>query len=186
MPTMTRTPALLFVALGLVLGGTTAFAQQPARPALRVLLNEIQPSAMSAPQYCMLVFDDHSYHSEKADIKHGADVDRAAFQGKLSDTDWNALIAIIDSKEFSDLKIPRTVPPPVMQDTHPYTISVARGNDFQNMEFLDSKSLKPYEPQVKPLLQWWKSVRGRHGSESSTTPDARCALDSTHGIIALW
>jgi hypothetical protein len=139
---------------------------------------------MSAPQYCTLVFDDHSFHSEKADIKHGSDVDRKAFQGKLSDADWNSLISIIDRKDFSDLKVPRTVPPLVMQDTHPYTISVARGPDFQNMEFLDNKSLKPYEAQIKPLLQWWKSVRGQRGNESSTTPDPRCALDSTHAIVA--
>jgi hypothetical protein len=132
----------------------------------------------------MLVFNDHSYHAEKADIKHGADVDRKALQGQLSDVDWNALIAIVDSKEFSDLNIPRTVPPPVMQDTHPYTIGVARGANFQNMEFLDGKSLKPYEAQIKPLLQWWKSVRGKHSNESSTVTDPRCALDSAHGIVA--
>jgi len=75
-------------------------------------------------------------------------------------------------------------PPPVMQDTHPYTISVARNNNFQNMEFLDAKSLKPYEPQVKPLLQWWKAMRVRHMPESSSSADTRCALDKTHAVFS--
>ncbi len=90
----------------------------------------------------------------------------------------------LDGKEFRDLKVPRTVPPLVMQDTHPYTISVARDKNFQNMEFLDAKSLKPYEPQVKPLLQWWKSFRGHRSPESSLPPDPKCALDNTHAIFS--
>ena len=57
----------------------------------------------------------------------------------MSDADWNSLTAIINSNEFRDLKVPPTVPPPVMQDTHPYTISVARDKGFQNMEFLTNR-----------------------------------------------
>jgi len=139
---------------------------------------------MSAPQYCTLVFNDRHFHTEKADVKQGRDSDRKVYEGQLSDTDWNALVGIIDSVAFRDLKVPGTVPPPVMQDTHPYTISVARDHNFQNMEFLDNKSLKPYESQVKPLLQWWKSFRGQRTPESSAYADARCALDKTHAIFS--
>ncbi|HMD16578.1 MAG TPA: hypothetical protein VKH18_07925 [Terriglobales bacterium] len=170
--------------LGLGLAATAGSAQQPAQAALRVFLNEVQPGTMSASQYCTLVFDDHRFHTEKADIKRGRDSDRKVYEGQLSDADWNSLVAIIDAKDFRDLNVPRTVPPLVMQDTHPYTISVARDKDFQSMEFLDNKNLKPYESQVKPLLQWWKSFRGRHTPESSAPPDAKCALDSTHAIFA--
>ena len=178
---MTRPITFLFF-LGLGLTATAGVGQPPAHAALRMFLNEVQPGVLSAPQYCTLVFNDRHFHSERADIKHGRDTDRKVYEGQLSDTDWNALVAIIDSKEFRDLKVPGTVPPLVMQDTHPYTISVARDKDFQNMEFLDNKSMKPYESQVKPLLQWWKSFRGRHSPESSAPPDPKCALDSTHAI----
>jgi hypothetical protein len=160
------------------------FGQPPTRAALRVFLNEVQPGVLSAPQYCTLVFQDRHFHTERANIKNGRDSDRKVYEGELSDTDWNALVAIIDSKEFRDLNVPRTVPPLVMQDTHPYTISVARDKTFQNMEFMDAKSLKPFESQVKPLLQWWKSSRGHRVPESNSPPDARCALDSTHAIFA--
>jgi hypothetical protein len=165
--------------------GLTAFAgsgQSPAHSPLKVFLNEVQPGVLSAPQYCTLVFTDHRFHSEKADIKQGRDKDRQVYEGQLSDSDWNALLAVIDSQSFRDLKVPQTVPPLVMQDTHPYTISVARDKNFQNMEFLDNKSLKPYEGEVKPLLQWWKAFRAHRISVSSASPDARCALDHTHGI----
>ena len=176
------------IAFLLVLGLTASAGsgQAPAKAPLKIYLNEVQPGVMSAPQYCTLVFSDRRFHSEKADIKQGRDTDRKVYEGQLSDADWNALLAVIDSQSFRDLKVPQTVPPLVMQDTHPYTISVAREKNFQNMEFLDNKSLKPYEAQVKPLLQWWKALRGQHTSVSSATPDKRCALDSTHAIFSQW
>jgi hypothetical protein len=180
---MTR-PITFLVMMGLGLAATAGSGQAPTKAPLKLFLNEVQPSVMSAPQYCILVFADHRFHSERADLKRGHDADRKIYEGQLSDSDWNALLSVIDSPGFRDLKVPRTVPPLVMQDTHPYTISVARDKDFQNMEFLDSKSLKPFESQVKPLLQWWKSFRGRRAPESSSPPDARCALDSTHALFA--
>lgn len=180
---MTRLIAFLFVT-GLGLTATAVLGQQTTPAALRVFLNEIQPGSMSAPQYCTLVFADHRFHSEKADIKKGQDTDRKIYEGQLSDGDWNALLAVIDSPGFRDLKVPQTVPPLVMQDTHPYTISVARDKSYQNMEFLDNKSLKPYEAQVKPLLQWWKSLRGQHASVVTAAPDSRCVLDSTHAVFS--
>jgi hypothetical protein len=179
-------PIVFLLALGLAVATTMSYGQQPTRAALKVFLNELQPGVMSAPQYCTLVFADHHFHSEKADIKRGHDNDRKVYEGQLSDNDWNALLAVIDSPSFRDLKVPQTVPPLVMQDTHPYTISVARDNNFQNMEFLDNKGLKPYEAQVKPLLQWWKSLRGQRTPESSAPPDPKCALDSTHAVYSQW
>jgi hypothetical protein len=174
----------MFLALtGLALAAAAVPGQAQKTP-LKLFINEVQPSVMSSPQYCTLVFADHHFHSEKADLKHGNDIARRVYEGQLSDTDWNDLLAVIDSQAFRDLKVPRTVAPLVMQDTHPYTISVARDKDFQNMEFVDNKSLKPFESQVKPLLQWWKSFRGRRAPESSSPPDSRCALDSTHAIFA--
>jgi hypothetical protein len=177
-------PIAFLALLGLGLTATVASAQQTAHASLKLFLNEVQPGSLVAPQYCTLVFNDHRFHTEKADIKLGKDVDRKVYEGQLSETDWNALVGIVDSPAFRDLKVPRTVPPLVMQDSHPYTISVARDNNFQNMEFLDSKGLKPYESQVKPLLQWWKSFRGQHTPESSAPPDSRCTLDSIHGIFS--
>src|SRR5258708_23173495 len=117
---MTRTISLLLV-LGLT--ATTGSGQAPTNAPLKMFLNEVQPGVMSAPEYGTLVFKDRHFHSEKADIKHGRDSDRKVYEGQLSDTDWNALFAIIDSEAFRDLKVPGFVPPPVMQDTHPYTIS---------------------------------------------------------------
>jgi hypothetical protein len=168
--------------LVLFLGATDASAQQVAP--LKIFLNEVLPGVMSAPQYCTLIFDDRRFHSEKADIKHGRESDRKVFEGQLSESDWKALLAIVDSQGFRDLKVPQSVPPPVMQDTHPYTISVARDKSFQNMEFLTTQSLKPYESQVKPLLGWWKNFRGQKSLQAGGTPDSRCTLDSTHGIVA--
>ena len=170
------------LALGLVTNGVVGQAPNP--PTIRVLFSEVQPGSLSADQYCTLVFTNHHFHSEKASRHHGQDTSRKVYEGELSDAEWNSLTAIVDSKEFRELKVPQSVPPLVMQDTHPYTISVERNGDYQNMEFLDGKSLKPYEPQIKPLLQWWKSLRGRRMSESNAPPNPRCSLDSTHAIVS--
>jgi hypothetical protein len=61
---------------------------------------------------------------------------------------------------------------------------VARDNKYQNMEFLDKKSRKPYESQLKPLLSWWKTLRGGHMVESKAEPNPQCSLDSTHPIFS--
>ncbi len=178
---MIRRMILLFT-LGFT--GIVASAQSPTQPPIKLFLNEVQPGGLASSQYCTLVFTNRHFHSEKADIKHGVDSSRKIYEGQLSDNEWNSLVAIIDSPAFRDMKIPRTVPPLIMQDTHPYTISVARDNDFQNMEFLDSKSLKPYESQIKPLLQWWKPIRGRHMAESTASASPQCSLDSSHAVYA--
>lgn len=181
---MTRPAKFFSFLLGLALATTTGSGQQPTKPAIRLLLSEVQPGSLSADQYCTLVFVDHRFHSEKASRHHGKDTDRKVYEGELSEAEWNALGGILDRKEFRELKVPQSVPPLVMQDTHPYTISVARDGSYQNMEFLDSKSLKPYEQQIKPLLQWWKSLRGRRMPESSAPANESCSLDSTHAVFS--
>jgi hypothetical protein len=181
---MIRPMIVLSVVLGI---GLTANAgsNEPAKgAALRLMLSEVQPGAMASEQYCTLVFADRRFHAEKANRKMGQDRDRKVYEGQLSDADWNALDGILDSKEFRELKVPLTMPPLVVENSHPYTISVARENKFQNMEFIDNKSLKPYESQVKPLLQWWKSWRGTRLPESNASPDSRCVLDKTHAVFS--
>src|SRR5712671_577077 len=103
---MTRPIAFLLV-LGLT--ATAGSAQAPTSAPLKIFLNEVQPGVMSAPQYCTLVFANRRFHSEKADIKQGRDTDRKIYEGQLSDNDWNALVAVIDSPGFRDLKVPQTV-----------------------------------------------------------------------------
>jgi hypothetical protein len=50
------------------------------------------------------------------------------------------------------------------------------------MEFIDGKSMKPYEAQIKPLLQWWKSLRAQRLPLSNAPANDRCSLDSTHAL----
>ena len=171
----------LLLAFGLANLGS---GQAPSPPKIRVLLSEVQPGSLAVDRYCTLVFTDHHFHSEKASRHHGKDNSRKVYEGELLGAEWDSLVGILDSKEFRELNIPQGVPPLVMQDSHPYTISVERDGHYQNMEFLDGKSLKPYEPQIKPLLQWWKSLRGRRVAESNAPANESCSLDSTHGIVA--
>jgi hypothetical protein len=150
--------------------------------AVRLQLNEVQAGAMSSEQYCTVVFADGHFHSEVASLKHGKDTGRKVYEGKLSEADWNALGGIIDSDGFRALNVPQSVPPLIIEDVHSFTISVARGAKFQNMEFLDNKSRKPYQAQLKPLLQWWNAFRVKRPAESKAAPDARCALDSSNAV----
>jgi len=180
---MTRHTAILCGVLGV---GLVAAGQNEATKTagVRLQLNEVQAGSMAAEQNCTVVFADRHFHTEKASRSRGKDTDRKVYEGTLSEGDWNALGEIIDSASFRALNVPMGVPPLVIQDAHTITISVARDAKFQNMEFLDNKSRKPYDPQLKPLLQWWKSFRGARQPESHAAPDARCSLDSTHAVFS--
>lgn len=161
-----------------------AASDQAARSdALRLLISEVQPSMASSEQYCMLVFDDHHFHLERAHRVRGKDQDRKAYEGHFSDRDWNALNDILDSKQFRDLHVPPSMPALVVQNLHPYTISVARQKGFQDMEFLTKDSLKPYESEMKPLLRWWKSARDLHAADTNTPVDSRCSLTDANGVF---
>jgi len=180
---MTRQTAILCGVLGIGLAGAIGQNVPAKSSSVFLLLNEVQTGAMASDQYCTVVFADHHFHAEKANRKLGKDRDRRVYEGVLSDADWSALAGIVDSKKFKELNVPLAVAPLVVEDAHMYTISVARDSKFQNMEFLDNKSRKPYESQLKPLLQWWKSVRGEHRAESKASPDAKCSLDNTHATF---
>ena len=175
---------ILCCVLGTTLAATADLNETTKEAALRLLLSEVQPGAMASEQYCTLVFADRHFHSERATRKLGKDRERKVYEGALSDADWNALTGVLDSKEFRELNVPQGVTPLMIEDAHTFTISIARATKFQNMEFLDNKSRKPYESQLKPLLGWWKSFRGEHLLKSEAPPDARCSLDSTHAVFS--
>jgi hypothetical protein len=182
---MTRSLAILCGVLGIGLVAAVAGQSEVAKgAAVRLQLNEVQPGTMASEQYCTVVFADRHFHSEKATRSRGKDTDRKVYEGELSEADWNVLGGIIDSEGFRGLNVPQGVPPLVIRDAHTVTISVARGTRFQNMEFLDNKSRKPYESQLKPLLRWWKSFRGERVPESKAAPDARCSLDDTNAVFS--
>ena len=167
------------------IGLAVAFSDEMAKgPAVRLLLSEVEEGTMASNQYCAVVFSNRSFHYEKSSRRLGKDKDRKVYEGELSQADWDALVGILDSKDFRELNVPQTVPPLVIEDAHTFTISVARGSKFQNMEFLDKRSRKPYESQLKPLLQWWKSFRSGRRVESNAPPDEKCSLDNTHPVFS--
>jgi hypothetical protein len=167
---------------GMILLANASSAEQGA--ALHVLLAEVKPGSMGTEHYCMLVFDDHRFHAEKGHRRLGKDRERMVYEGQLSDSDWNALTAIVDGKQFRELRVPPSPPALVVSDPHPYTISVARGDGYQNMEFLTKASLKPFEAEVKPLLRWWDASRNQHMAPSEAPVDSRCTLNDATGIFS--
>jgi hypothetical protein len=174
---------ILSVLLGIGLLANAASDQAAKRDTLHFLMSEVQVSMASSEQTCMLVFDDHRYHIEKANRARGRDRNRKVYEGQFSEADWNALNEILDAKQFRELRVPPSLPALVVQDSHPYTISVARQKGFQNMEFLTKESLKPYESELKPLLRWWKSARDVHTLESGADVDSRCSLTDADAIF---
>jgi len=171
------------VLLGIGLIANVGSTETADLPALRLMLSEVQPGALGTEQYCMLVFDDHHFHAEKAHRKLGKDRERKVYEGQLSDSDWKTLTVIVDAKQFRELKVPPNAPTLVVRDPHPYTISVARQDGFQNMEFLTKDSLKPYESELKPLLRWWSLFRNAHTTGSDAQVDNRCALSDANGVF---
>ena len=181
---MIRWGFIVCVLLGVVFPAPSQVSGAKKESSLRLLLSEVQPGSMSSEHYCMLVFSDHRFHAEKASRSGGKDRERTAYEGDLSDADWNALDGILDSEGFRKLNVPPGYVPLAVRDVHPFTISVRREKGFQNMEFIDDNSRKPYDSQLKPLLHWWKATRSRRMGLSKTPTDSRCALDSSHGIVS--
>jgi hypothetical protein len=182
---MTPSPSkILTILLALSMYASAAPNDRGTGPGLRLLLSELQPGSLASEHYCMLVFDDHSFHSERAHRTRGRDQERKVYEGQLSDVDWNTLTAILDTKKFRELRVPPGTPSLVVHDTHPYTISVARQSGFQNMEFLSKASIKPYESEIKPLLQWWKNIRSAPMHESEAPPDSRCSLTEGNAVFS--
>lgn len=151
-----------------------ATAQTTSLP-FRLFLSEVRPGAMATEQRCVLVFPDRRFHREVADGHRGREIARRVYEGEFSEAEWNELTGILERKEFRELRVPRGFDSFVVQDSHVYTISVAREGDFQNMEFLTDKSRKPYDSQLKPLLEWWKSFNHRHMDESHAAPNSQCS-----------
>jgi len=177
----TKTIICALLAIGLAAyGGATAATQKPS---LRLLFLEVQPGALSSEQFCMLVFDDHQFHLERAQAAKGNAEERKIYQGQLSDSDWQTLTAILDAKSLRELRVPPATSALVVPDSHPYTISVARKGGFQNMEFVNRQTLKPYASQLKPLLDWWKTMRKIRLPESGATADPRCALNDANAVF---
>ena len=167
---------------GQLLSGNNQRKETKAPP-LRLLLSEVQSGALSSDHYCMLVFADRSFHAEKASRSAGKDRQRSVYEGTLSDADWNVLDGILESDGLRKLNVSPGYVPLAVQDAHFYAISVMREKGFQNMEFVNDPSRKPYDSQLKPLFHWWKSVRTRRMASSEATADHRCALDSSHGVF---
>ena len=182
--TMIRSKALLSGMLGVGVMFLLGAGESPKGEALRLLFSEVQVGSLASEQYCVLIFQDRHFHYEKASRKSGQDRERKVYEGELSQTDWNALNAILDNSELKDLNVPQQVPPAFVPDSHPFTIGVARGAKFQNMEFLTDNGRKPYQSQLKPLFRWWKSFRGSHMAESKAPSDARCSLDNSHPVFS--
>ena len=180
---MTRPAVILCLVLGVASCLQAGPPESENGHKLQVYLSEVQPGALSTENYCMLVFADHRFHSEKAVRKLGKDQERIVYEGDLSDSDWNTLIGILDNEQFRRIHN-AGIAPLVVEDAHAYNIAVARAKETQNLEFLDNASRKPYDAQLKPLFQWWKSVRGRHTAKSDAPPDSRCALDSSRTVFS--
>lgn len=174
---------ILSLLLGISVAAGAGSNQAANKAALRLVLSEVQPGTLSSEHYCMLVFDDHNFHSEKSYSSKGKDQERKVYQGRLSDAEWNTLTAILDAKPFRELQVAPGGPTLVTEGLHPYAISVARQKGFQNMEFLTKASLKPYESKVKPLLQWWKSTRNQRLQVSDTDSDDRCTLNNSAPVF---
>jgi hypothetical protein len=174
---------MLSVLLGIALSAGAA-DDAAKSDTLRLLMSEVQPSASASEQYCMLVFDDHRFHVERAHRTRGKDRERKVYEGRFSDGDWNALNDILEAKQFRELRVPPSHPALVLENPHPYTISVARQKGFQNMEFLNKESLKPYQSELKPLLKWWKSARDMQPVEPGAEVDGRCSLKDENGIFS--
>jgi hypothetical protein len=181
---MIRVLLILAILLGAAVSGVGQ-TQEPKKGApLRLLLSEVRPGSMSSENYCLLVFDDHHFHAERAILSKGQDRERKIYEGNLSDADWNSLDGILENEGLRKLDVKPGYVPPAMQDVHLFTISVRRGTEFQNLEFINDSSRKLYEAQLKPLLQWWKLTRSRRTAVSEAPADSRCALDSSHGLFS--
>jgi hypothetical protein len=181
---MTHWRLVFCILLGAMLQANSQASGQQEERALQLFLSEVKPGSMSSEQYCMLVFANRSFHAETASLHLGRDLERKVLEGNLSDADWSALENILESDGFRKLNVPPPYVPLAIQGGHFFTISVRREKGFQNMEFLDDKSRKPYDSQLKPLFQWWKSLRSKGMPTSNAPANSQCELNNSHGVVS--
>jgi hypothetical protein len=181
---MLRYWSILVFALGLGFTAAVSFAQTPDTKPFQLLLSEVKPGGLATDHRCTVLYSDHAFHHEVASLHHGRELDRKVYEGRLSESDWNQITAILDRKDFRDLNVPKPMAKIVMTDSHIYTISVARGAQVQNMEFLNTKSMKPYESELDPLLDWWKSFSHRSMTKSQAAPSSLCALNNEGAVFS--
>lgn len=168
----------------LVLLAAVGLCQAANRPGFLLFLSEVRVGGMVSDHRCTLIFPDRRFHHEVATLKHGREFSRKVYEGELSEGSWNELAGVLEDKRFKGLAVPRTLSPAVMEDSHVYTISVARDGKFQNMEFLNDKGRKPYDAELKPLLQWWKSFTHQHLTESQAAADSQCSLNAASAVFS--
>jgi hypothetical protein len=174
---------ILFPCVLLVSGLSLAQQTAPAAAPFRLLFSEVIYGTMASEQRCALIFSDRRFHLERANRRRGQDVSRKVYEGELSASEWNTLSEILDDKEFRELAMPTAMSSPVVEDLHVIAISVWRDGKFQNLEYLNNRSRKPYDPTLRPLLQWWKNLGGRKMTQSQAPVDTHCALEGSDNTI---
>src|SRR5215469_7127196 len=108
---MIRYSSMILALLTVTLAFLAGAEEPPQASVLRLLFSEVQAGAMASEQYCALVFVDRRFHYEKASRNVGRDREREIYEGQLSQTDFDTLMSILDSKDFRDLNVPQEAAP---------------------------------------------------------------------------
>ena len=157
-------------------------AQDQPHPVFLARFADMKFGVMASTQRCALIFADHTFHFEHADVHRGKDLKRKVYDGTFTPAEWDALMAVLDAKPLHDLNVPPQ-PTMVVEDLDLFSMNVWRGDYYQNLEFLDKNSRKPYQSTLKPVLHWWKSFVGRKMTEGAK-PSPHCANSQENMIFA--
>lgn len=154
--------------------------QSKSPPSVLARIGEVTPGQMVSEETCAIVYLDGSYHSERIGRKINERPTVDVYEGLLKAADLSQLHALLEAKEFQELKSPE--PPTrglVIEDLHLLQITVPRARGVQDVQYLTRASRKGDEPILKPLLKWWKGFRAHLSSPVKNGTRNRCQSSST-------
>jgi hypothetical protein len=171
--------AMLFLPVVLaIISAGWAQTLQPGHPnsnLKRLRLTEARSGIMGTNEICVLVYLDSRYHAERTYRKLDEPTDKEVYEGSLGPEGFQRLNQILDAPELKSLKSPAEPRRIMVQDMHLVQVDIARPEGIQELHYLTDAGRKHDNAVLKPLLEWWKTLRSHYPAPSPEGKMTRCA-----------
>ena len=130
---------------------------------------------MGTNEMCVLIYLDGRYHAERTYRKQDEPTEKEVYEGSLSADDMQKLDHLLDAPELRALKSPLAPRRIMVDDLHLVQISIARQEGIQELRYETDAIRKHDDARLKPLLEWWKSLRSRYPAPLQEGKTTKCA-----------
>ncbi|HTT22142.1 MAG TPA: hypothetical protein VMG82_24655 [Candidatus Sulfotelmatobacter sp.] len=137
---------------------------------------------------CVLVYPDGKYHMERnfrGMTNSASNTDTKVVLDTLPEADYKALRAVLDDGEFVAIKTGELSQDKMGKEMDTLLVSVPREHEVQNIAFNNADERKPFEKDLKPLLNFLKNLQKRKAPVAKTEKSNNCEPPKImYGIVA--